>query len=56
MTDIRQDSAEADEDSFLNSYFDRALKLREMESAKAGGRVLHGSGPGRRRTSTASRS
>lgn len=56
MTDIRQDSAEADDDSFMNHYFDRALRLREMESAKAGGHVSPGSAPVRRRTSAVSRS
>lgn len=34
MTDVRQDSAEADDDSFMNIYFDRALRRHEMESAK----------------------
>lgn len=43
MTDIRQDSAEADDDSFMNHYFDRALRLREMESAKSGGHASRGS-------------
>lgn len=54
MTDIRQDSAEADDDSFMNHYFDRALRLRELESAKTGGHVSPGPA-GRRRTSAASR-
>lgn len=56
MTDIRQDATEADDDTFMNTYFDRALRQREMESAKTRQPGSQGIVPGHRRTSAASRS
>lgn len=42
---LRQDAPSADEDSFVNAYFDQALRLREMESAKALDRLARNTTP-----------
>lgn len=44
MTGLRQSAPSADEDSFVGTYFDQALRLREMES-KAVNRLARNSIP-----------
>ena len=49
MTDIRQAAVSADEDSFMNVFFDSALRLRELEDARADTQLSHDSAADPRR-------